>query len=149
MATDPVCGMSVDEQTAAATSTYGGKTYYFCAQECKTKFDANPQRYTEVADGHRALEKRGRDAFYVERKKRTDLLPVTRLSCQKCSLNATCIVRGSPASDEIVPTLLPVMSAFGLPKLERSKTLKISHRSDRAWRSESMKRRSMVKSNVM
>ena len=47
MATDPVCGMSVDEKTAAATSTYGGKTYYFCAQECKEKFDAHPEKYTK------------------------------------------------------------------------------------------------------
>ena len=47
MATDPVCGMRVDEKTAAATSTYLGKTYYFCAEECKTKFDENPQKYTK------------------------------------------------------------------------------------------------------
>ncbi|MFC1968978.1 YHS domain-containing protein [Chloroflexota bacterium] len=28
MAKDPVCGMDVDEKTAAATSEYKGKTYY-------------------------------------------------------------------------------------------------------------------------
>ena len=46
MATDPVCGMTVDEKTAAAKSTYGGKTYYFCSTECKTLFDAHPEKYT-------------------------------------------------------------------------------------------------------
>ena len=47
MAIDPVCGMSVDEKIAAAQSTYAGKTYYFCAKECKTRFDANPEKYTK------------------------------------------------------------------------------------------------------
>ena len=45
MATDPVCGMSVDEKSAAAQSNYQGKTYYFCSKECKTTFDANPDKY--------------------------------------------------------------------------------------------------------
>jgi YHS domain-containing protein len=47
MATDPVCKMQVDENTAAGKSVYNGKTYYFCAQGCKTKFDANPQQYVK------------------------------------------------------------------------------------------------------
>jgi Cu+-exporting ATPase len=45
MAKDPVCGMMVDEKTAAGKSDYEGKTYYFCAAICKTKFDADPQKY--------------------------------------------------------------------------------------------------------
>ncbi len=31
MAIDPVCDMEVDEEKAAATTTYQGQTYYFCA----------------------------------------------------------------------------------------------------------------------
>jgi YHS domain-containing protein len=45
MATDPVCKMEVDEQKAAATSEYQGKTIYFCAVGCKKKFDENPKKY--------------------------------------------------------------------------------------------------------
>jgi Cu+-exporting ATPase len=45
MAKDPVCGMTVDEKTAAAKSEYKGQTYYFCMQGCKRKFDADPERY--------------------------------------------------------------------------------------------------------
>jgi YHS domain-containing protein len=45
MEKDVVCGMQVDPAKAAATSQYNGKTYYFCAKVCKTKFDANPQKY--------------------------------------------------------------------------------------------------------
>src|SRR5579864_2557140 len=44
-AIDPVCGMNVDPQRAAATTTYQGLPYYFCCKGCQTKFEADPQRY--------------------------------------------------------------------------------------------------------
>ena len=47
MAKDPVCGMDVDEKSAAATSTYKGKTYHFCAEACKRAFERDPQKYTD------------------------------------------------------------------------------------------------------
>jgi Cu+-exporting ATPase len=37
---DPVCGMTVDTATAAATSERDGKRYYFCSTGCKARFDA-------------------------------------------------------------------------------------------------------------
>jgi Uncharacterized conserved protein len=43
--TDTVCAMQVDEQRAAGRSEHRGNTYYFCSQECKRKFDQNPQQY--------------------------------------------------------------------------------------------------------
>jgi YHS domain-containing protein len=46
MATDPVCGMKVDEPKAAGKSDYQNQTYYFCSTGCKQKFDQNPQQYT-------------------------------------------------------------------------------------------------------
>lgn len=51
MAKDPVCGMEVSEEEAAATSVYKGKTYYFCALNCKTAFDENPEEYLESERG--------------------------------------------------------------------------------------------------
>ena len=45
MVKDPVCGMMIDEATAAGKSEYQGQTYYFCAEICKTKFDSDPKRY--------------------------------------------------------------------------------------------------------
>ncbi|GFP30119.1 heavy metal translocating P-type ATPase [Candidatus Hakubella thermalkaliphila] len=42
MPKDPVCGMDVAEEEAAATSVYNGTIYYFCAVGCKEKFDADP-----------------------------------------------------------------------------------------------------------
>ncbi|MEO5795276.1 MAG: heavy metal translocating P-type ATPase [Rhodoferax sp.] len=41
---DPVCGMTVTEQSAHA-HTYLGIGYYFCSAGCKTKFAADPQKY--------------------------------------------------------------------------------------------------------
>jgi YHS domain-containing protein len=45
MAKDPVCGMTVDEQSAAGTSEYQGQTYYFCSKGCKAAFDKEPEKY--------------------------------------------------------------------------------------------------------
>ena len=49
MSKDPVCGMMVDEKTAAGKSDYQGKTYYFCAPICKRKFDEDPAKYAARA----------------------------------------------------------------------------------------------------
>src|SRR6478735_2032936 len=42
---DPVCNMDVDPNTAAGSSEYRGKTYYFCSPGCVKRFDADPERY--------------------------------------------------------------------------------------------------------
>ena len=51
MAKDPVCGMDVDERTAAATTVYQGRTYYFCAPGCKKAFEKEPEKYVQAAPG--------------------------------------------------------------------------------------------------
>jgi YHS domain-containing protein len=47
MAKDPVCGMNVEEQKAAGTSQYQGRSYFFCSNSCKEKFDRNPEQYVK------------------------------------------------------------------------------------------------------
>jgi Cu+-exporting ATPase len=47
---DPVCGMKVLPEKAAASMNHAGRTWYFCAQGCKTKFAADPGKY----DGSKA-----------------------------------------------------------------------------------------------
>ena len=42
---DPVCGMKVLPEKAAASVHHAGRTWYFCAQGCKTKFGVNPGKY--------------------------------------------------------------------------------------------------------
>jgi len=55
MTKDPVCGMQVDEKTAAK-SEYDGQTYYFCSNSCKSDFDSNPARYIRAASEHDTSE---------------------------------------------------------------------------------------------
>ena len=45
VAVDPVCGMTVQPATAAGSYEYQGKTYYFCAASCLTKFRTDPIHY--------------------------------------------------------------------------------------------------------
>jgi P-type Cu+ transporter len=46
---DPVCGMTVDPEKAAAKAEHGGKTYYFCAPGCAKRFQQAPDRYLLAA----------------------------------------------------------------------------------------------------
>lgn len=54
MAIDPVCGMTVDEKSAAGTAVHAGTAYYFCSENCLHKFEANPAAY--VPGGSHAQE---------------------------------------------------------------------------------------------
>jgi len=49
MVKDPVCGMQIDEQKAAARAEYQGVTYYFCSSTCHQKFVADPAKYAKPA----------------------------------------------------------------------------------------------------
>jgi P-type Cu+ transporter len=42
---DPVCGMEIQKDRAAAREEYQGKTYYFCSHDCHVKFKATPQTH--------------------------------------------------------------------------------------------------------
>lgn len=42
---DPVCGMSVDPDTAAAKTCHNGVQIYFCAEGCKRAFEADPDKF--------------------------------------------------------------------------------------------------------
>lgn len=48
MEKDPVCGMTVDPDRAAAQSARDGKTFYFCSKGCAAKFAAAPEKYLDA-----------------------------------------------------------------------------------------------------
>ena len=48
LATDPVCGMTVDPVAATNVLEHGGKKYYFCCPHCLQKFVATPEKYQET-----------------------------------------------------------------------------------------------------
>ena len=52
LVTDPVCGMTIDPTTAAATREHDGTTFYFCSPGCADAFDADPHRYGHPHAAH-------------------------------------------------------------------------------------------------
>lgn len=49
MATDPVCGVKVDQINSEFQAQYAGKKYYFCSEECKKLFENHPNEYAKPA----------------------------------------------------------------------------------------------------
>ncbi|WP_371425733.1 heavy metal translocating P-type ATPase [Tardiphaga sp.] len=49
-ATDAVCGMTVDPDTAKHSFDHGGQRYHFCSAGCRAKFAASPDAYSAKAD---------------------------------------------------------------------------------------------------
>ncbi|MEE9567814.1 MAG: heavy metal translocating P-type ATPase, partial [Candidatus Binatia bacterium] len=89
MKRDLVCGMDIDEKSATAKMEYKAKTYFFCAQSCKEKFERAPETYV---DGNREAqvipevqetEKREGVPVGKEGLKRLDL-PISGMSCASC-----------------------------------------------------------------
>ncbi|MEE4464238.1 YHS domain-containing protein, partial [Azotobacter chroococcum] len=48
-AVDPVCGMPVEETSAAPRTTYEGQPYFFCSPHCLELFEAAPGRYVKAS----------------------------------------------------------------------------------------------------
>jgi P-type Cu2+ transporter len=52
MTTDPVCGMRIETEDAAASTEHEGEIYFFCSHACQDAFTANPAAYaTESRHG--------------------------------------------------------------------------------------------------
>ncbi len=43
--TDPVCGMQIRPEKAAAMTVHDGTKYFFCAEACRRQFELEPDRY--------------------------------------------------------------------------------------------------------
>jgi YHS domain-containing protein len=44
-AIDPVCGMEVEPGRTKLVSVYKGHSYWFCAEACRSAFEADPEKY--------------------------------------------------------------------------------------------------------
>jgi len=50
MTTDPVCGMRIDEKKNGEFQTqFAGRKYFFCSEDCRKEFEADPSGYVETA----------------------------------------------------------------------------------------------------
>lgn len=47
MALDPVCMIEITPESAEAQLVYEGETIYFCCDECKRIFDADPETFLD------------------------------------------------------------------------------------------------------
>jgi adenylate cyclase len=67
MVIDPVCGMRIEAEDAAATAEHEGQTYYFCSEGCREVFVSDPAAYavgglTGTDDDHLTEEELARRA---------------------------------------------------------------------------------------
>jgi Cu+-exporting ATPase len=56
---DPVCGMTIDPETAAGKRIRDGQSYDFCSPGCQTQFDTGattPQAHIAEQDAHTHAE---------------------------------------------------------------------------------------------
>ena len=62
---DPVCGMTVMPERAAAHVTHDGRDFYFCSKGCAAKFQQDPARYL-AAPGSSPMQSQGNDGGLVQ-----------------------------------------------------------------------------------
>jgi len=82
VATDPVCGMTVNPTQAAARMDYAGETYYFCSPACHDKFHADPDAYAKKPAAPSALEH--------------TVIPIAGMTCPDCSAKIEAALRAQP-----------------------------------------------------
>jgi uncharacterized membrane protein YraQ (UPF0718 family)/YHS domain-containing protein len=57
---DPVCGMRVDRHAGKPSLVHDGRTYSFCGDGCKAKFEDDPEQYLSPVGRAPSLEHAGR-----------------------------------------------------------------------------------------
>jgi Cu+-exporting ATPase len=53
--TDPVCGMTVVPETAAAAWEHEGTVYYFCSAACMERFRGDPAHFLALDPSERDM----------------------------------------------------------------------------------------------
>jgi Cu+-exporting ATPase len=112
-ALDPVCGMTVNPDTAAGSFEYQGKTYYFCSTHCLHRFRENPESFLKPAP---------------------QLIGITRSTEPKVARKYTCpmhpeIIRDGPGSCPICGMALEPMTA----SLEEEENPELTDMTRRFW----------------
>src|SRR5882672_9019069 len=134
MAIDPVCGMQVDERTAAGSSVFEGSNYYFCSPGCKKKFDANPSAYVEVSPPASDTEHSGhaRQRAKIVQGSTADLHP-TSVGAAPTAAIYTCpmhpeIVRDAPGHCPICGMALVPIAGTGTGEADDSELRDLARR---------------------
>ncbi len=104
MATDPVCGMTVDPAKAGATVEHGGKTYYFCCKHCAAKFNADPAQYATTP---RAPEPPARAGTKYTCPMHPEIVRDRPGSCPKCGMALVPMLPALPRAAEYTCPMHP------------------------------------------
>jgi Cu+-exporting ATPase len=83
-ATDPVCGMAVEPETAKYKTSYKGQDYYFCAASCLENFNKDPERYLIEKKSAIAAGDSSHPSHHETAAKDEITMPVAGMHCASC-----------------------------------------------------------------
>ncbi len=95
--TDPVCGMSITQESAAQSIEYNSQTYYFCSDKCAGKFKDDPEHYLTPAED-RPADDAPKDVIYTC-PMHPEIQQVGPGSCPKCGMNLEPMDAGAEQDD--------------------------------------------------
>jgi P-type Cu+ transporter len=108
-ALDPVCGMRVDPEHAAGTSTYQGQSYYFCSAGCRAKFEADPEKYL-----HPGAQLEPMPAVEYTCPMHPEVRQMGPGSCPKCGMGLEPATFSAATLDEVNPEYTAMLRRFWL-----------------------------------
>ena len=115
MVTDPVCGMQIEEKSAAGSATYGGQRHYFCSGTCRGKFVADPAGYLKetgfMTSLKHANEKEARNYPYMI------WSSLAVLTCPCCIPIWVFLLSGTVAGALLTKNIYLTVAAFLVPFL--------------------------------
>ena len=106
-ALDPVCGMRVDPEHAAAKSTYQGQSYYFCSTGCQAKFDGDPEKYL-----HPGAQPEAMHAVEYTCPMHPEVRQLGPGSCPKCGMALEPATFTAATVDEVNPEYVAMLRRF-------------------------------------
>ncbi len=83
-ATDPVCGMTVEPETAKYKTSYKGQDYYFCAASCLENFKKDPERYLIEEKSAIASDDSSHPSYHEIAAEAEITMPVAGMHCASC-----------------------------------------------------------------
>src|SRR3989338_4135956 len=90
MATDPICGMEVDEKKAKFNTVKDGKRYYFCSKNCHDKFQKDSLKYINSDSlKNKSLKLKPNNNApiknYQDKNSQKTTLPISGMHCASCA----------------------------------------------------------------
>lgn len=86
LATDPVCGMQIEPDSAAGKAEYKGQTFYFCAEGCRQSFRENPADFVSRNENQSEFPEKAFSTKEISDKTTERLdLPITGMTCAACA----------------------------------------------------------------